>query len=320
MPTLLLGFNPDALTAEQLDRVRATAVDYDVVCSRDRAEIEQLLPTLEIAAGGMPRDLMREAPQLRWFQQWGAGADWLLREPDPKALRFQITTASGVHAIPISEHIIGVLLAIARRFPQAIRAQDRKEWVSRHRPHVFELAGKHLLMVGVGAIGARAAHIAHAMDIRVTGVRRRPEFPADGISAMHGFADLPELLPTADLVVATLPLTPATRHVFGETAFRAMKPEAVFVNIGRGGLVDEGALVQALREGWIAAAALDVFETEPLPSDSPLWLMEQVLLTAHYSGSTPHYTERALSLFLDNLTRYQSGQPLRNLVDREQGY
>ena len=137
---------------------------------------------------------------------------------------------------------------------------------------------------------------------------------------MIGPERLAEALPEADFVVLTVPLTPDTRHMIGERELRLMKPTALIVNIGRGGTIDEAALIRALAEGWIAGAGLDVFEKEPLPTDSPLWGMENVIITAHYAGATPHYNERALAIFLDNLRRYKAGEPLRNVVDKTLGY
>jgi len=128
------------------------------------------------------------------------------------------------------------------------------------------------------------------------------------------------LLPEADFVVLTVPLTHETQGMIGERELRAMKPTAYLVNIGRGGTVQERALIRALQEGWIAGAGLDVFETEPLPEDSPLWDMDNVIITAHYAGATPHYNERAMAIFLDNLRRYRAGEPLRNVVDKRLGY
>jgi phosphoglycerate dehydrogenase-like enzyme len=152
------------------------------------------------------------------------------------------------------------------------------------------------------------------------GVRRNPERGAAGVEAMFGPNRLLDVLPEADFVVITAPLTDETRGMIGERELRAMRPTAYIVNIGRGGIVDEDALICALQEGRIAGAGLDVFETEPLPEDSPLWKMENVVITAHYAGATPHYDERAMAIFLDNLRRYKAGEPLRNVVDKKLGY
>jgi phosphoglycerate dehydrogenase-like enzyme len=157
--------------------------------------------------------------------------------------------------------------------------------------------------------------------MRVVGVRRDPAASVvAGVEAMYGPGDLTGLLPQADVVVLTVPLTQETQAMIGERELRAMKESAYIINIGRGGTIDEKALVKALQEGWIAGAGLDVFETEPLPETSPFWTMDNVLITAHYSGSTPHYNERALEIFVDNLERYRTRQPLRNVVDKGRGY
>ena len=320
MTILLLRENPDTLTAANRATIAALAPDMQLIVTDDPAQIEAVLPEVEIAAGHMTPALLARMPNLRWYQQWGAGADWLMRHPEIAARDFVITNASGVHAIQISEHILALLLAFARRLPQAMRAQLRGEWQREERQDIFELAGKTMLLIGVGAIGERTARLAAALDVRVIGVRRDPTAPAPGIERMIGPERLAEVLPEADFVVLTVPLTPDTRHMIGERELRLMKPTAHIVNIGRGGTIDEAALIRALAEGWIAGAGLDVFEKEPLPPDSPLWRMENVIITAHYAGATPHYNERALAIFLDNLRRYKAGEPLRNVVDKTLGY
>jgi D-2-hydroxyacid dehydrogenase (NADP+) len=301
MQTLLLGFAPEEVDPAVLEQVRELAPDLLIVVTKDRAEIEAHLADIEIAAGGVPNDLLVKAPQLRWFQQWGAGADGLLRFPGVADRDFILTTASGVHAIPISEQIIGMLLMFARGLHHAVRAQSRQEWRRLQRTELFELAGKTMLIIGVGAIGARTAVLADALGMQVEGIRRHPNHGVTGVGAMYGPEQLLERLAHADVVVLTVPLSPATRAMIGVAELRAMKSAAFLINIGRGGTIDEPALVQALNEQWIAGAALDVFAEEPLPASSPLWGMENVIITAHYAGATPRYDERAMQIFLDNL-------------------
>jgi phosphoglycerate dehydrogenase-like enzyme len=321
MSILLLGFEPGTLSDEQLDRVRATAPGMHVVVTRDRDQIEAVLDDIEIVASHFPHDLLPRARNLRWLQQWGAGADWLLRYPEAVDLDFVLTNASGVHPIPIGEHILAFLLAFARGLHRATCAQVRREWIPQDQHEdVFELAGKTMLLVGVGAIGERTAELATALGMRVLGMRRDPAAGAPGVAAMFGPDQLLELLPEADFLVLTVPLTHETQGMVGERELRAMKPTAYIVNIGRGGTIQERALIRALEEKWIAGAGLDVFETEPLPDDSPLWAMENVIITSHYAGLTPRYHERAMEIFLDNLRRYQAGVPLRNVVDKGLGY
>jgi len=316
---ILLGLADGAVDQATRDRIAALAPEHRLVVTHDRAEIERWLDRIEVAAARFPHDLLLKAPRLRWYQQWGAGADWLRRAPEVRASDLSLTNASGVHAVQISEHIIGMALALARGLHTAARHQVEHRW---HRPEdgIWELAGGTMLLIGVGAIGARTAMLAQALGVRVLGVRRDPSQGDPHVDAMYGPDDLPTLWPQADLVVLTVPLTDETRHLVDETALRAMRPNAVIVNIGRGGTIDQAALIRALREGWIGAAGLDVFDPEPLPADSPLWDLPNVLITSHYAGMSPVYNQRALAIFTDNLARYVAGRPMRNVVDKALGY
>jgi phosphoglycerate dehydrogenase-like enzyme len=172
----------------------------------------------------------------------------------------------------------------------------------------------------VGAIGEYTAKIAHALGMRVIGVRRDADSDVPGIETMYSNDELLDVLPQADVVVLTIPLTSETEGLIDEQALRVMKPSAYLINIGRGGTVDEPALIRALQEGRLAGAGLDVFAEEPLPADSPLWTMENVIITPHSAGATPHYHERAMGIFLDNLRRYVAGEELQNVVDKRRGY
>jgi len=326
MTKILLGQDPKAVSRDDLHQIEILAPDMDLVITEEQAKIEQVLDDIEIAARRFPHDLIPLAPKLRWIQQWGAGADWLMRYPEIAKLDFVLTNASGVHPIQITEHIFAFLLAFARQLHFAVRAQAKGQW---RRPDLdgfagdqpfFELCNKTMLLVGVGAIGERTAQVATAMGMRVIGIRRNPEQKTQPVSAMYGPDALLELLPQADFVVLTVPLTPDTDGMIGEQELRAMRPSAYIVNIGRGGTIQEKALIQALQDGWIAGAGLDVFDVEPLPSDSPLWGLENVIITAHYAGLTPYYEERAMNIFLHNLKLYQAGKPLDNVVDKRLGY
>jgi phosphoglycerate dehydrogenase-like enzyme len=326
MSTILFGWQPEKLSEAQAKQIKRLAPNMDLLVTEDRAEVEVRLDDIEIAARRFPHDLVKKAPKLRWIQQWGAGADWLLRHDDVAALDVVVTNASGVHPIQITEHIFAFLLAFARQLHYAVRAQARHEWRRPNRDDFttdqpfFELPGKTMLVVGVGAIGARTAEIAKAMGMRVLGVRRSPEVRDPNIESMFGPDQLAKVLPEADFVVITVPLTPETMGMIGEPELRAMKPTAYIVNIGRGRTIQEETLIRALQEGWIAGAGLDVFDAEPLPETSPLWDIENVIITAHYAGLTPHYEERAMSIFLENLERYNNGQQLRNVVDKKLAY
>ncbi len=322
MQTILLAFEPDTLSADQVAQVREAAPeDAPIVMTRGRDEIEAMLNRIEVAVGWFPADLLPQASSLRWYQQWSAGADWLLRHPRAAQADFVLTSTSGIHAIQITEHIFAFLTAFARELPQAMRAQSQRWWMpTDQHQRLFELAGKTMLLIGVGAIGERTARVAAAFDMRVLGVRRDPTLDVSGVEAMFGPLQLLDLLPQADAVVLTVPLTEETRGMIAERELHAMKASSIIVNIGRGGTIEEPALIQALREGWIAGAGIDVFEEEPLPGESPLWELDNVIITSHYAGITPHYHERALEIFLDNLQRYAAAEPLRNVVDKDLGY
>jgi phosphoglycerate dehydrogenase-like enzyme len=320
MKTILLAYPPESFPPAYLEQVRALFPDREVILTNDTAKMEACLDEIEIAAGDFPRNLLLRAPNLRWYQQWGAGADWLMKTPEAAERDWTLVNASGVHAVPISEHILALLLAFARGLNGAFKMQQQHQWKKAARFELFELAEKTLLLIGVGAIGERTASVASALGMRVWGVRRDPSLPAAGVEALFSPEKLPELLPQADFVVLTVPLTHETRGMIGEAELRAMKPSAYLINIGRGATIQTPALVRALQEGWIAGAGLDVVDPEPLPPDSPLWDMDNVILTGHYSGLTPRYFERAFAILLDNLQRYRSGQPLRNIVDKHLGY
>lgn len=337
---LLLGFSPDTFSEEQLESIRQLAGDRTLLQTQDRDEIAEVIDRVEIVAGSLPTDLLPRASSLRWYQQWGAGADWLFENPAAQEMDFVLTNASGVHGIPISEHIFALLLAFARDLPRAMRAQAQHHWVAnqkqrfsltgnhntdptlfqRSRYDLFELAHKTIAIVGMGAIGARTAKVAAALEMHPVGIRRDPSQSVPGVETMVAPDDMLSILPDVDFLVNTTPLTPETRGMFDARVFAAMRNTAYFINIGRGGSAVESDLVHALQNGEIAGAGLDVFEEEPLPPASPLWDMDNVIITSHYSGLTPQYDERALEIFLENLQRYQQGEPLRNVVDKSLGY
>jgi D-2-hydroxyacid dehydrogenase (NADP+) len=320
MSVLLVHLPPERLSNELIERIQALAPTMQIVTSTDRATIEGLLDEIEISVGGFPRDLLTKAKRLRWVQEWGAGVDWLLQYPEVAQLDLTITNTAGMHGIQIGEQVMAYLLAFARGLPEAYRAQAQREWRPMKHHEVFELEGRTMLLIGLGAIGQRTAMLAKAFGMQVFGMRRNPEIGLPNIDAMYKPEQLLEVLPQVDVVVLSPPLNHETQGMIGEAELRAMKPTAYLINVGRGGLVQQDVLIRALREGWIAGAGLDVFTPEPLPADSELWDLKNVIITAHYGGVTPVYNQRASEIFLDNLARYMSGQPLHHVVDKAKGY
>ena len=283
------------------------------------AELHRALIEARAMGGRVPAQTIREAaPRLKWIQLTSAGADRLLNSGFVEQ-GIIVTTVSGLHATPIGEYVLGAMLQWAKGAPRTMRAQLRHEW-TRFAP--TELYGKTVGIVGLGHIGGEVARLAKAFGCRVIANRRSgapAASPAD-IDEMLPAADLRGLLAQSDYVAVCVPLTPETRGLIGEGELRAMKPSAFLVNIARGPVIVEQALVRALREGWIAGAALDVFEHEPLPPESPLWDLENAILTPHISGGTERYNERATAIFCANLGRYLRGEPLENVVDPVRGY
>lgn len=264
-------------------------------------------------------DLPALAPRLRWLQLTSAGAEQpLISQLIQRGVT--VTTASGIHAVPIGEFVIGLMLAFAKGLPRALRKQMERAWL----PYLpDELQGKTVGILGAGAIGGQVARYAKVLGMRVIATRRSGQGRKARLGAVDELlpsSQLPRLLSESDYLVIAVPLTKETHHMIGEKELRAMKPSAILINVSRGAVVDEEALVRALKEGWIAGAGLDVFEQEPLPSHSELWGMDNVTITPHVAGSFPQYMERAVDLFCDNLRRYLAGEPLLNVVDLRRGY
>jgi phosphoglycerate dehydrogenase-like enzyme len=269
-------------------------------------------------------------------QLHSAGADHVLEHPLFRS-PVEFTTASGVHAINIAEYVFAMALAWFHRLPRMLEWQARGQWPpDRERWALFvpeELWGKTIGIVGYGSIGRQVARLAKAFGMRVLAMQRGEDhrdhgfvFPGTGDpegtlpDRFYTPAQLHEMLAESDIVVIAVPLTPETRGMFNEAAFRAMKRDAFLINIARGSVCEEPALIRALQEGWIGGAALDVFEQEPLPPEHPLWRLPNVLISPHVAGFTPHYDARAAQIFEENLARYMRGEPLLNRVDKARGY
>jgi phosphoglycerate dehydrogenase-like enzyme len=273
----------------------------------------------------IPSDWRAQAPRLRWIQFPGAGVDSLattgLLDANSGVI---VTTAAGIHAETISEYVFGSMLMFNWNWPQMVRLQDNHVWArSATWYHLGgrELAGQTLGIIGLGHIGRRIAQLAQAFGMRVIGMHRSISGEQEpDIDQSFLPEQLHELLRLCDYVVISVPLTRETERLIGEDELRIMRSNAYLVNIARGKVIDEQALIRALREGWIAGAGLDVTEEEPLPSESPLYSMPNVILTPHISGNSAHYDTRLAALFADNLKRYRSGQQLQNQYEPSRGY
>ena len=280
-----------------------------------------------VLLGAPPRlapEAVREAvrssgSRVRWIHSiWaGAGEQVAAAELSPEELeRVAMTTSAGVHATPLAEFALFGLLAFAKGLPRLLRDKADRRWES----YVMdELRDRTLLVLGVGSIGREVARLASAFGMHAIGIKRTPG-DVPHLDQLHPPERLRDLLPRADAVVVTLPITAATRGLLDRDALALLRPHAVLVNVGRGAVVDEEALVEALREGRLAGAVLDVFAEEPLPPESPLWELPNVLLAPHTAARSVHELERIVDLFCDNLGRYLRGEELRNRVDPEHYY
>lgn len=309
------------LTAEQEKQVRAAAPGYELSIGKAQELEPEQIRQAEIILGWskhISQAALHPDSKLKWIQTWSAGIDKLpLAELEMRHIL--LTNTSGVHAVPITEQIFGMLLSHTRYLQQAALLQRQKTWQP-PEGDLTELRGKTLLITGVGEIGRETARIAEAFGMRVIGVRRSGK-DAPHVKRMYTNEQLHEALGEADIVVNILPFTEETRHFFDEKAFAAMRKGAFFINVGRGSTVHTNALVRSLEQKHIAFAGLDVFEEEPLPASHPLWSLENVLITPHIAGDTDCYAERAVDIFLTNLQAYATDQELPlNLVNYKTQY
>lgn len=262
------------------------------------------------------RQLLDATPKLRWYHTVSAGVE-SMPLPELAQRGIVLTNNSGSYDIQIAEHLMAFVFAVSRqlhRYRDQQRAADWKEQTHQ------ELRDATIVVYGMGSIGGEIARLAAAVGMRVVGVRRKAGAPGPGIDRVVAADRLADVVGEADYVAIAAPLTEATRGAISREIIARMKPTAWLLNIARGAIVDEPALIEALQAKRIGGAALDVFTTEPLPPESPLWKLENVIITPHHSGSSPRAGERTLALFAENLRRYKAGEPLINRVDYEAGY
>jgi len=301
------------------DALRAALPEDRII----RIEGDDLGPAADAEAvlGGFTVERFRAAAALRhvrWVHTFSAGVDRYMPElvgrPD-----LLLTNNSGAYDVPISEHVIAMIFAAAKRVPEHLLAQGRSEW-QREVPHA-EVRGATLVILGMGSIGGELARLASGVGMRVIGVRRDASRPGGpGVERVVPSEHFAEVARDADYLAVTAALTPDTQGMVSAAVIAGLKPTAWVINIARGPIVDEAALAAALAEHRIGGAALDVFETEPLPAASPLWKLDNVILTPHVSNSSPNVRERSLALVVENVRRFKAGEPLLNLVDRSAGY
>ena len=271
-----------------------------------------------IFASRLPVDVLKRSPRLKWVQVMAAGVD---RHLDKEMVNSPVilTNVSGIHAVPIAEYILCTMLMFVKQMPSYYQFKQEKKWI-RYDSKV--LRGKTLGVVGLGHIGYELARLAKCFGMKVIATRRSATEHSKSryVDKLILRQRLPDLLSESDFVALTLPSTPETTHLIGEKELRLMKQTSFIINIGRGNIIDEEALIRALQEHWIAGAGLDVFTREPLPQDSHLWDLPNVIITPHIAGSMEDYNIQSTSVFIENLRRFLEGKRLLRIVNKKRGY
>lgn len=301
---------------EFIEKIQILAPDYQI-----KTELtEDDLPSVEISVGWPKKfsEQLLSSDQLKWVQSISAGVDYLPLNDFSKR-EVLLSNGSGIHALSISEHIIGVLLGYYRGLNESVKKQEQKVW-AQESIHYDQLSGKNLLVVGTGHIGQQLSKSIHSLGVNVYGINTTGH-PAEGFVETYSIKNMAKIVPEMDIVLGILPGTHETYHIFNSDIFGKMKKTSIFINVGRGDTVHTKELISALEEKQFAFAALDVFEEEPLPKNNPLWTFDNVLITPHISGMTVDFQNKFMKIFLANLKSYLSDRELSvNQVELTRGY
>lgn len=303
----------DMLAARFPDMRFPECTRYDDVPAALAREQPEIVLGFKCEPRPHPREAILAAPSVRWVQTAGAGIDHMAPWDPAKVT---VTNAGGIHGDLMSQYVLGVLMMRGHRFAEYAALQRGRTW---KRTNPKSLYGTTMTIVGMGKIGREIARRAAAFGIRIVGVNTSGS-PVEGAERVYPIVELREAVAQADAVVLVVPLTAQTRGIIGADMLAAMKPGAFLINVARGGIVDEAALVASLRAGHLGGAAVDVFTTEPLPADSPMWDAPNLLITPHSSSDGDLWQRDVAKIFLDNLARWRAGEPLRNVVDPARGY
>ena len=306
------------------ERLRRDFPQLEVIHLHDYHGVNDEIADADIAiAWSLRGEQIKAAKKLKWIHSTATAVHALMTD-ELRASNIVITNARDVHGPVVAEHAMALVLALAKRLPQAMRAQQQKHWAQQYiwnaAPRPRELKGATITIVGLGGIGRPLAKMASSLGMRVIGVREHPEQGCEGVEKIYGFDHLDEALAQADFVALALPVTPKTHHLMNAARLSHLKSDAYLINVGRGVLIDEAALIDALRRKSFAGAALDVTTEEPLPQDSPLWQMDNVFITPHIASLTEQMWKRHYETFTQNLRRFLNNERLLWIVDKEKAY
>ncbi len=309
------------LEDRQLDMIEEAVPEAQVLrAPQSEDQLLKMLPEIEVDFGVvLSLELFPAATRLKWIQSYSAGVEGLLH-PELVESPVVVTKISGANAVPVAEHCIGLMFALARCLPRWAEGQGQRCWLPRKHSQTRDISGSTLGIIGLGAIGSELARRTKALGMRVLATKRRIFLKPDYVDELIPREELPRLIAQADFLSINCPETPETRGMIGEEELRMMKPTAYLINTARGPIVRQEGLIRALKEGWIAGAALDVTTPEPLPAEAELWNLPNVIVTPHTAGASPTVDDAKVALFCENLLRYTQGQPLLNIVDKRLGY
>ena len=306
------------LDDSQISRIEAVSDDVDVLKADSHGEALEMMPEIDVVFGNFDHDMFVRGRRLKWVQVTSAGVDSMMY-PDFVESDVVMTSAKGIVGVHLADHAMALLLALTRGIAWAVR---HPSWDQRDatREMSWELLGRTMGIVGLGGTGRELAARALGFGMRVIAVDPMDVDPPDGVEYCRKMDGFDDLLAVSDVVAICAPLTPETEGMFDRDAFSRMQPHAVLINVTRGPIMDEQALVEALETGAIGGAGLDVVPQEPMPDDHPLWRFDNVVITPHSAGGSPHRMDRSVDLFCENLTRLLAGQPLTSVIDKTKGY
>lgn len=318
---VLLGPNPMGLE-KALPNLKQEYPQVEFVYCAEQEALADAIKDADIYIGWLNSTLLLAAKNLKWIQAPSSGVDYYLKIPELMASDIILTSARGTHSVCLAESVLAMIFAFTRGVRDAVLRQQERVWAMHEiRGKLLELAGSTMGIIGFGTVGRALAKRAQVFDLRLIAVDLYPMDKPDYVSELWSFDRLNDLLRQSDYLVVTVPRTPETLGMIGAEQLALMKPSAMLVGISRGGIIDQVALAEALREKRLAAAALDVFEPEPLPADNDLWEVENLLITPHVAGGTQFETQYIVDIFRVNLERFMRGDlPLRNQIDKQLGF
>ena len=314
-----MKFLVPSMGEQALEQLREAAPTVEIVVAQNQNDALNKIVDADAASGFVTPEFIRAGKKLRWVQVSSAGVESYLF-PELVESDIILTNAKGVYGIHIAEHVMALILNFGRAINILIRRQSDEIWESRANLPVIEIADQTLGIIGLGGIGLEVAQKAHALGMRILAVDPTQTYQPDYVEHLWHLDKLHDMLSESDFVAICCPLTPQTRHMMSTEEFQCMKPTAYLINIARGGIVDQEALIKALEAKEIAGAGLDVTEPEPLPKGNPLWQMENVIITPHMAGQSPVSSRRLMAVLCENLKRFANDETLLNVVDKKLGY